>query len=344
MSIGAADAMRDDVSDLVDAGRYLDAVDALTARNRETRDAATESLLASLRRDAFIEFEDLGEPEAEPADPPDPFPGVTGLPEIARSDLTAELLTGALQHHGVLMVRGLLDVPVAERLGVEVNRAFDAQQRWREGTPVSETTPTFVPLDNHERYPLRPKAALGRQWERYRRVLAVDAPHLLFELFDEWQAVGLDRVLREYFGSRPVLGENKFCVRRIPYRDSPFGDSWHQEASVFDVDQYLRAVNLWMALSPCGERAPAIEFLPAPIGEVVTTEHAYSVSEASAIEAARGRTAASPVFEPGDGVLFNELTFHRTNQREDMDEIRLNVEAWFFAPWSHPGHNGRVVF
>ena len=209
---------------------------------------------------------------------------------------------------------------------------------------VSETAPTFVPLDNHERYPLRPNAALGRQWERYRRILAVDAPHLLFELFDAWREVGLHDLLEAHFGARPVLGENKFCVRRMPFRQGSLGGDWHQEASVFDVDQYLRAVNLWMALSPCGRRAPAIEFIPAALDHVLETDRAYCVTEARAAAATGDRPAVQPEFAPGDGVLFNELVLHRTYQHDQMDQLRFNVEAWFFAPWSHPGHNGRVVF
>jgi hypothetical protein len=268
----------------------------------------------------------------------------TAIPEISAGDLAAPILAGALHHHGVLMVRGLLDVAGAEFLAAEVDRAFDAQQRWRDGAPASELAPTFVPLENHERYPLRPNAALGRQWERYRRVLAVDAPHLLFELFEAWRAVGLHDLLEAHFGARPVLGENKFCVRRMPFRDGKLGGDWHQEASVFDVDQYLRAVNLWMALSPCGRSAPAIEFIPVGLDEVLETDRAYCVNEDRAAAATGGRPAVQPEFAPGDGVLFNELVLHRTYQHDQMDEVRFNVEAWFFAPWSHPGHNGRVVF
>jgi hypothetical protein len=331
------------IDESVGQGQLLDTLAALIEQVRSTGDPDLVMALARLRRDAYQDLEHVAEPTAAASTPDDPFPGEEGLPEIAGDQLTTDVLGGALHHHGVLMVRRLIDTEVADHLADGVERAFEGQDRLNE-TQVLEPSPWFKPLESHTRYPLDPKAALGRQLQRFHRVLAVDSPRLMQDIFDAWTSVGLDQVLRTHFGGRPVLGENKFAVRRMPYKLLPTGSYWHQEASVFDVGRPLQAVNLWMALTPCGERAPAIAFIPAPMDHVVATDKAYVVAPERAESLTGGRSSVNPVFEPGDGVFFNERTFHRTNAVPSMNEIRKNVEAWFFAPWGHPGHNGRVVF
>ena len=48
-------------------------------------------------------------------------------------ELTADRMGGAIQHHGCVLVRGLIPRPVVERLVADIDRAFDAAEAWRVG-------------------------------------------------------------------------------------------------------------------------------------------------------------------------------------------------------------------
>ena len=87
--------------------RHFEAIAFLSAANRSSLDAETEALLVRLRHQAFAQVPRSVPTATWPPELADPFPGVIGQPpEIELSQLTADLLGGALLHHGCLLVRG----------------------------------------------------------------------------------------------------------------------------------------------------------------------------------------------------------------------------------------------
>jgi hypothetical protein len=141
-----------------------DEVASLTIRNKSTRDAEVEERLLRLRHEAYFDLH--AAPRA--VWPPvfsDPFPGVEGRPpEITSAELTAEVAGGAIQHHGCLLVRGLLSPERVARLVDDTDRAFRAREDALDGAPVSRTRPWYVPFEPGPGSP--PLVDSQREWVR----------------------------------------------------------------------------------------------------------------------------------------------------------------------------------
>ncbi len=52
----------------------------------------------------------------------------------------------------------------------------------------------------------------------------------------------------------------------------------------------------------------------------------------------------SPVFAPGDAVIFDQYLLHRTGVKDGLTKDRYALEAWFFAPSHFPeNYHGLLV-
>ena len=175
---------------LVADGHRLEAIELLTAANRDDRDAAIERRLVGLRNVAFEELDKTPGLASWPPDAPDLFPGVDGIPEIARGrpDAPIELRSGILRH-GALIVRGLVPPARVAHLIDDIDRTFVARDAFFDGAPVEETAPWYVPFE-----PESGTAAIGpiRKWVREGGgVLTVESPRSMFDVLDTFEAVGL---------------------------------------------------------------------------------------------------------------------------------------------------------
>jgi hypothetical protein len=157
----------------------------------------------------------------------------------------------------------------------------------------------------------------------------------MFELLETFERVGLRRLIGGYLGERPALSVNKCTLRRV----SPqAGSSWHQDGAFLGD---VRALNVWLSLSRCGDEAPGLDIVPRRIDHIVPTgtEGAlfdWSVSPVLADEAAGDVPILRPIFEPGDALLFDDLFLHKTAADPDMPNTRYAVESWFFGPSAFP--------
>jgi hypothetical protein len=116
------------------------------------------------------------------------------------------------------------------------------------------------------------------------------------------------------------------------------GGAWHQDGA-FMGD--VRALNLWLALSRCGDESPGLDVVPRRLDGFVTrqTEEAvlsYQVSQEKAEEAAGPKGILRPIFEPGDALLFDELFLHQTGSDPAMPKPRFAIESWFFGGSAFP--------
>jgi hypothetical protein len=315
--------------DLIAERRLLDALDLLTDLNRRHRDPEIEERLVLLRRDSFSELEHSEGRRSWPPAYDDPFPGVEGLIEIEPNGLSEATLGGAIQHHGHVLVRGLLPPATVGRLVDAIDNAFRARDGWEGGAPVSETTPWFVPVPSHPRYPTIDAV----QRLSPSKVLVVDSPRGLFELTEAFSAAGLDRIVGEYLGDRPVMAENKWALRRMNRKDDRA--PWHQEASVFNSGP-LRTVNVWLTLTAAGEHAPGFQFVPRRMHAIIEPDLKFGLKAETMGAVAAQEAIAAPLYEPGDAVLFDEYLVHRTKAGPEMQGIRYSVESWMFAPSGHP--------
>jgi hypothetical protein len=322
-------------------GRSSDAIDLLTRVNRRRRNAKVERELVLLRHRAFATAErEPGLPEW-PVPVEDRFADTVGLPEVDGAHLGADTLRSAIVNHGSLIVRGLLSPARVTELTEDIDRALAAAQAHVAGAPSSETAPWWVPFKPMEGY----SVGGGRQWIwEQGSVWAVDSPRSLFDLVETFHEIGLDRVIADYLGETPALSVKKCTLRRVP---ATTGTNWHQDGAF--LGQGIRTLNVWIALSPCGDDSPSLDVVARRMDSIAETgtEGAlfdWSVGEGT-VERVRGdHEIVRPHFEAGDAMLFDEMLLHRTGVSAGMTRDRYTIESWFFAPSTYPDAQIPVMF
>lgn len=324
-----------DADAAVAEGRAVDAIDRLTEANRARRDATLERRLVELRHDAFTTWDRTpGRPEW-PRRLPDPFPGEEGIPSAPVSQLTGDLLGGALVHHGCLRVDALLGPDDVANLVGRIDAAFAARARLAEGAPLEAAAPWFVPFE-----PGRNKAeGFGHQ----AFVRTVDAPGALFDLAELFDRTGVRAAVTDYFAERPAMIANKWVLRRTT--GGKLGTDYHQDGAF--LGEGIRTVDCWIALTDCGPGTgnPAMDLVPRRFEVLESGEGAafrWSLSEDAVAAAAPGAPVVSPTFAAGDALFFDERLPHRTSVGTDLG-TRHAVESWFVAPSSYPAKHEPVV-
>ncbi len=161
----------------------------------------------------------------------------------------------------------------------------------------------------------------------------------MFDVLEAFEKIGMSELIGAYLGEPAALSANKSTLRKA---EPTVPGAWHQDGSFLGD---VRALNVWLSLSHCGDRAPGLDVVPRRLDDYVATgtEGTYlgfQVSQAIAEEAAGEVGIERPIFEPGDALLFDELFLHQTASDPSMPDVRYAVEAWFFGPSAFP--NGYV--
>jgi phytanoyl-CoA dioxygenase PhyH len=307
-------------------------IDELTRQNRESPDPQREIRLVELRHAVGIRRHDdpkAGAGYPEPAF--DRLPDRNGdLADVRPDQLSPELIRAGILRDGCLLVRGLVDPRVAEGIARDIDSAFEARDAIAgsgNGDPAYYNE--FVPAPAF-------RESLGRDWIAGGGGLwAADSPHLLFEMLDTFDRAGLTDAIRGYLGEPPVISVQKCTLRRV---DPDAGRGWHQDGAFLGE---VRALNVWLSLSRCGDEAPGMDVIPRRLEEIVPTgtEGAlfdWSVSEQVAEEAAGEIGVLRPTFEPGDVLLFDEMFLHTTAAEPEMRKSRWAIESWFFGASASP--------
>ncbi len=261
---------------------------------------------------------------------PDPFPESPGIPEITGAALSNHALGGGILHHGGLIVRELFSAPQVAAFREAIDRAFDARDAYHAGTAA------FGPW-----YTQHPKSAAisdTRPWvEEGGGVWTADSPRVLEMLLDAFRQAGIIDLIEAYMGERPALSIGKSTLRRVPITS---GTDWHQDGAF--LGDSVRAVNLWVALSDCGQDSPGLDIVAKRLPYVVQSGTHGSIFHWAVgprmveILAEGGAPVISPTFAAGDAMLFDHLLLHRTGVRPGMTESRWAIESWFFAPSAFP--------
>jgi len=319
---------------LESAGRPTDAIALLSNANRDVAAAPLEQRLVELRARSFSAIDRTSGLASWPRTAPDPFPDVRGrAPEVARADLDPTVLAGAIEHHGMVIVRDLISPADVERLRDAVERAFDARDARKAKRLDPADAGWFTPFEEgteHNRFPSK------------RFVRIIDSPRALYLLLEIYADTGLLDIIETHLGERPALSAHKCALRRLTAEPGERSTDYHQDGAF--LGDGIRTVNVWLALTPCGgdHPAPAVDVLPRRVDHIldvgVDGAHLdWTVSENVVARAAAGIPIERPTFGPGDGMLFDELMVHRTAFDDRMTEERMAVESWFFAPSVYPG-------
>ena len=110
----------------------------------------------------------------------------------------------------------------------------------------------------------------------------------------------------------------------------------------------VRALNLWLSLSRCGDESPGLDIVPRRLDELVAAGPTrrclnYQVSQRQAEEAAGDAPIVRPIFEPGDALFFDELFLHQTGSDPSMPNPRYAIESWFFGGVGLPGEYAPIA-
>jgi hypothetical protein len=310
----------------------LEEVEALTRANRERRDLELDRRILRLRHLAGIEL--LGGPPAGAgyAAPSGSLPDGAALPEVAPSELTPELVRAAILGHGCLLVRGLFARDEALGLADGIERAFRARDALEAARPAPE--------GDYEEFALEPRFGelADRPWiKEAGGVLAVDAPKVSFDMFDAFERAALRDVVNGYLGERAVIAAQKCTLRKV---EPELPGAWHQDGKFLGD---VRALNVWISLSRCGDEAPGLDVVPRRIdhllasGEEAGTILWIHIPDELVEETAGDAGVVRPIFEPGDALFFDELFLHQTASDPAMPNPRYAIESWFFAPSGFPG-------
>jgi hypothetical protein len=307
--------------------RLVEAVDLLAAAYRADPAPELAIRLVELRHEAAC-ASDPG-PGRSPWPPAyrDSFPEVSGrLPEVDTAELTTDALGGAVAHHGALVVRGVLDDAQVRRSveAIHVTQARrDAANGGGEGTEWYRAFPVPRPQDQILR---KMVAEQGGTW-------LADSPASTAHFLDALASASVIDVIADHLGERPFFSLQKSTMRRSPPEDKIV--AWHQDGSF--LDDGVRTINVWVALSRCGGDypSPGLEVLPRRLEEILPIEgtlspHAIYFDIVDALAA--DTPTICPEFAPGDALMFDERFLHRTHTHRLMTEDRYALECWFFAP------------
>jgi hypothetical protein len=262
------------------------------------------------------------------------LPDSPRLPEVNAADLDPEVLRSAIVQRGCLLVRGLVDPDEAEALRGEVDVAFASRERVRAGEDGDGYYEEFEPEEGFElaehRWMISGPSSL---W-------LADSPRVTSSLLRLCERTGFDDLATTYLGERPAISINKSTLRKVA--PETFADEmpsmWHQDGAFLGD---VRALNLWLALTPCGDVAPGMDVIPRRLDEIVPTgthdaQFDWSVSHEVAAQTAGDSGVVTPVFAPGDALLFDEMLLHSTSGTAEMPSTRYAIECWFFGPSAFP--------
>ena len=317
-------------------GDFAAAIERLTISNREQRRATWEHTLAQWRYQAFAQAPPRSAGAA--ANRPTPSPPLCApgrLPQIDACQLDASVLARGIQQHGALLVRGLLDESRARDLAAGVAQALAASRAVPQAADAMPDTDGW-----YRRLAMEPSCeiAQARPWvESAGGVWLADSPRLLAAYLDLLEQRGVVQAIAGYFGERPMLSVGKSTLRCVP-RDIRLSD-WHQDGAFLGTE--IRSVNLWLSLSHCGVDASGLDLLPRRLQHILPTgtpgaNFEWSVSPALVDQLAGEQAIESPVFAPGDALLFDHYLLHRTGIPAGITNDRYAIEAWFFAPAGYP--------
>lgn len=318
--------------------QLVEEIHQLTRENRERPRRETERRILLARHRLGMRLL-----EEAPASPEHPDPaGVTlpladDLPEFTRADLTPELLRAAILRDGCLLIRELVPRESALELAAQIDRSFVERERVVDQGEAGDPGyyEPFVPEDE--------SVDPGRGWVRAGGgVLAADAPRVAFAMLEAFQEAGLPELVASYLGEPPMITLQKTTLRKA---DPSVPGAWHQDGH-FMGD--VRALNLWLSLSRCGDESPGLDIVPRRLDELVTAGDeesflSYQVSDKVAADAAAPKGVLRPIFEPGDALLFDELFLHQTASDPAMPKPRYAVESWFFGGSAFPEYTPIAV-
>lgn len=326
-------------------GDYASAIDILLSANRENGSGQIERELLNYRiRGA--ENRDTTQVSWN-TEHDGRFDTVSGLPEIPREALSVDALRAGILGKGGLIVRGLLDEPRIEEARQCISNALQARMDAAEADSASQN-PWYQRPESVAGGPVQFGSIGKNQYTNTGSVWAVDSPPAAFSLIELYKDLGLPELLQGYFGEEALLSVRKWVLRCVPPNNGA-ESGWHQDGQF--MGDNIRTVNLWIALSDCGEGAdaPGIDIVADNTREIYETGTRgavfdWTVGQGLVDEIGKTHPLQRPRFQPGDAVFFDHFNLHRTGFGLHDSNLRYAVESWFFASSLAPEKQQPLLF
>ena len=87
----------------------------------------------------------------------------------------------------------------------------------------------------------------------------------MFDMLEAFERSGLREVIHGYLGEVPAISIQKCTMRKV---EPDSGSGWHQDGAFLGQ---VRALNVWLSLSRCGDLAPGLDLVPKRLDEIVPT-------------------------------------------------------------------------
>lgn len=358
-------AVRDGVAGAVQRAEALEAegdvrqaIDILTRANRLDPDPQYDRALVRVRRGGCRWLTPPDVPGGrQPVVASQPGDGVF---EVAAAELSVSSLREGLSQSGCVLVRGIISPDRAAHLAAGIDTALAAYDAAEAGDETVDRA-WYNPFSMPDRVPAAVAGAVATTSgahqpaplpERKRRQFIRDdgglwtaySPHMLFELLEVVDDVGIGALMTEFLGERPLLSANKCTLRRA--KPQAWCGGWHQDGAF--LGDHVGSFNFWLSLSRCGRDAPGLDLVPRRIDQVLPSGEgapfAWALSDEAVLQAANGTPIARPEFEAGDALLFDHRLVHRTASDAEMTRERHAIEAWFFAASAYPAGQLPLIY
>lgn len=326
--------MQEQVNQLTCNGQWQEAIALLSEQNRLHADVALEKQLIDLRVQGFHHTQ---WPVPTTVFPPAidaklSLNTAATIPEIAATQLDAQILNKTVQQQGSLLVRNLVPSSMLEILRHNIEQAVTTRNQRAAGEVIDSNNPYYSPsqyLNTHH------KLGVGRKFiAETGGVWAADSPRGLFDVMELYRQLQLKKLLTDYFGETPCVSVKKWVLRRV---DPIAGEAdWHQDGAFMGKD--VRSMNLWIALTDCGGDSinPGIDIVPRRFDNIVQTgtdgaRFDWTVGPAYVEKNFSDTPWLRPAFKAGDALFFDHMNLHRTAWSPSITGRRYAIECWFFA-------------
>ena len=287
---------------------YAQRIEALSAHNRRQPSPRIEAELADLRVTAgrYLCQQRADAAIARPV-ASDLFQGTSGLPEIHSGELNQATLAAGLLHHGALIVREFYSK-------ADITRLHELADRSEQAGPWDQ-----VP---------------HRSWAQ-----------VLFPLLELYRDNGLLEAVTPYLDHEPVmLAERTKLRQHRAGRDNYSAIPWHQDVNFFGRQTF--GVNCWAAVTGCGDDRPGLGFIPCRAEQrygwreedgIAPLDYGNAMPAGALDQLSQEHPPVYPVLQPGDALLFDEMTVHRTAPRPWKEKVQRVTISWFFRAAGFPG-------
>jgi ectoine hydroxylase-related dioxygenase (phytanoyl-CoA dioxygenase family) len=253
------------------------------------------------------------------------------IPKVNIEELTFEKIRDSMIKYGALVVVGAIkkDEIGILRKGIDDTRV-DKKRVNHSNALISETV-------NYRRLP--EKYNKGSVFLRD-SVYLPESPSVFNRFFDILGELGVREHVVNYLGGNAALSVEKSVLRRAePDNSEKWDYAWHQDGAFLGDE--IQSLNLWVALSNCGEDAPSLDLITKRYNSILPTgtdraSYDWSLGPQLVESEIAEHGYEHLIINEGDIVFFDHFNAHRTGMIKGMTKPRYAIECWFFSEYGFP--------